>query len=298
MCEGHDKTQASAFTYERAVVKGWKLLKMMQADDAAAGLMFDHPRCTASSDMTSTRDAVESGYAFRSRFEFDETLEPYADLLATLGSHESGDNLELLWWHEFESQPDGKQCPPTGAMFDNVVNDKAGMIMALDNVTPSHKLAKKFADREVCPLQRPLPKLRHWSDAAYLQWQSCAATSDLRYALRANIHNADTLAVMGHILRVNANNAIIYSPSQCPGRIPRMRPRWPGVVFDMTEEKAQVLLGTPNGSGVGWLLVQRKQELGHKVVVKVSMFFSELFHEDGDIEEQPNLLFYIQDVEK
>lgn len=37
---------------------------------------------------------------------------------------------------------------------------------------------------------------------------------------------------------------------------------------------------------------------GAQIVVKVSMFFSELVHEDGDIEEQPNLLFYIQDVKE
>lgn len=265
MYEGHGETQASAFSYEQAVVKGRKLLKMMQADDAAAGLIFAHPRCTALSDVTSTRDAVESGYALRSRSEFDETLDPYADFLATLGSHDSGDNLELLWWHKFDSQQNCKRCPPTGAVFDNVVNDRAGIIIALDNVTPSHKLAKKFVDREVCPFQKPpLSKLRHWSDAAYLQWQSCASTTDLRYVLRANIHNTDTLAAMGQILGEKANNAIMYSLSQCPDRIPRMRARWPGVVFDMTEEKAQALLGTPNGSGVGWLLVQRKQELGHK----------------------------------
>lgn len=297
MDEAVDEMHASSPPYQKAIAKAQRLLEMLRVDDTASGLMLKPPRSTTSSDMAGMRDAVQSGYALRARFASDETIDPYADVLATLGSKEISDNIELLWWHNFDTLRDDELCPLTGAMFDNVVNDKAGIIIAVNNFTPAHKAEKKYAHLSTFSSQRPpLPKLKNWLDVAYLQWQSCTLKNDLCYVLRANIHNAETLAMMGHLLGENANNAIIYSPSQSPRGMQRMRPRWPGVVFDMAEEEAAALLGTPNGNGVGWLLIQRKQELGHKVIATVSIFFSELVYGDGDIEEQPNLLFYIQDV--
>lgn len=66
--------------------------------------------------------------------------------------------------------------------------------------------------------------------------------------------------------------------------------------FDARDERAQALLGTPNGSGVAWVLIQRKRYLGIKVVDKVTMFVSVFTYDEGDRTKVPNLLFHIKDV--
>jgi hypothetical protein len=297
------KTPGPELTYQKAVSKGQKLLAMMRADDASAGQMFHPPRSTASSDLTGL-DAWDSGYDTRLLTDCNDPIETYENVLESLESNarswddDFGDNLEPYWVHRYETvQKDGNVCPATGAKFANVVNNKAGMLIAFNNFGPGYMAARKIADMGLDPARAPpLPKLKNWSDVAFLQWMSCAASdSDLRFVLRANIHNDDTLAIMSHLIGEDSGTKLLIgSPLSDESR--QARPHWPGMVFDMESEAAQALLGTPNGSGVGWLLAQRKRELGHKVVGKVTLFFSEFDHEDGDVEDQPNLLFHIEDV--
>ena len=170
------------------------------------------------------------------------------------------------------------------------------MIVALNNFNPAYKQRQLLAKMEgkLDPaILSPLPKIQRWSDVAFLQWDSCVPDDQrdqMRSVLRSNFHNVETLAIMSHILGEDASS--LMTPRHgCY----RKRPRWPGVVLDMKKEKAQALLGTPNGSGVDWLLVERKRELGSKIIDKVFMFFSEYEHDDGVIEEQPNLLFAFKD---
>jgi hypothetical protein len=41
----------------------------------------------------------------------------------------------------------------------------------------------------------------------------------------------------------------------------------------MDTEEAQALLGSVNGSGIGWLLIEHKQQLGIKTVKQVTLFY-------------------------
>ena len=58
----------------------------------------------------------------------------------------------------------------------------------------------------------------------------------------------------------------------------------------METEEGKALLGTPNGSGIAWLLAQHRKQLGDKAVKKVQLWYS--------ITSAPNLLFHIKDVKK
>ena len=162
----------------------------------------------------------------------------------------------------------------------------------------NHRWLMKWApdSRAGCLNKRAmsLPKLQKWSDIAFLTLNCCVAKNELRYVLRANIQNDDTVAVISLLLNEDASGKIIPFPRPACWR---NRPRWPGIVFDK-EENVQALLGTPNGSGVAWLLTQRKRGLGHRIVDKVTLFFTEhRYSSSDDIHENPNLLFHIKNVE-
>ena len=54
-------------------------------------------------------------------------------------------------------------------------------------------------------------------------------------------------------------------------------PGWPGITFDISTREAQALLGTPNGSGVAWMLPQHQSSFGNKKVQSTTIFENEKF---------------------
>lgn len=67
---------------------------------------------------------------------------------------------------------------------------------------------------------------------------------------------------------------------------------FPGVTFDTGSEEGKTISGTPNGAGVAWLLIQRKQELGHGTIKDVTVFWAE--YEGMSRGDCPRLLFRIE----
>jgi hypothetical protein len=74
----------------------------------------------------------------------------------------------------------------------------------------------------------------------------------LKYLIRIHIVNPDTLNILKTV---------------CGGPCPA----WPGTSFDINQKKKSgvlidqnglALLGTPNGGGAAWLLINHKQQLG------------------------------------
>jgi hypothetical protein len=151
--------------------------------------------------------------------------------------------------------------PATTAILCSIINRKAGLLIADSNFGPEYclRLQGRYPGT-------PVPQLRQWSDITYLPRMdardlhpvSSLKASNLRYVLRLNIINDHTLAVIQHILEslkwFNANSL------------------WPGVEFGMNTEEGKALLGTLNGSGVGFPLAQHKEVLGmHKSVKQVRL---------------------------
>ena len=98
---------------------------------------------------------------------------------------------------------------------------------------------------------------RQWSDVIFLGWKSvCKAAnpqadvSSLRYILRQTVSNQITLGVIDS-----------YAPNVGA---------WPGKSFDINSRGGQALLGTPNGYGIAFMLLQHQAELGNKKVQKVT----------------------------
>ncbi|CAN9079219.1 unnamed protein product [Alternaria alternata] len=143
-----------------------------------------------------------------------------------------------------------------------------------------------------------LPKLRYWSDVAFLQWKSLAPPTEqapipeLKIVVRYAILNLDTRAVCNTILaslrrrrQEKAKPGVSYD---------KWFPRWPGTTFPIASEEAKALCGTPNGTGVLWLLAQHKVGLGCKTVDKVTMFYRD--ESAIGLSGVPTLIFYVKDV--
>jgi hypothetical protein len=123
------------------------------------------------------------------------------------------------------------------------------------------------------------PPLNKLSDVLFINWQSSAKGEDisnLKYFFRLHIKNDLTKARIK-----DAAGEVI--------------PRWPGTSFGMNQEEGQALLGTPNGLGVAYFLIEHKKQLNVKIPTKVTVF-STPSPSEGD-EDYVHLLFYIDDVD-
>jgi hypothetical protein len=103
--------------------------------------------------------------------------------------------------------------------------------------------------------------------------------------LRNAIENADTLNVIKEIM--NEYRRVHKKDKE-------YEPGWAGIDLGIDSKQLQALLGTLNGHGVAWLLIQHKAEklLGHKTVGKATLFFTT----NAERGNQPSLLFHLKDI--
>lgn len=136
------------------------------------------------------------------------------------------------------------------------------------------------------PKQTPpvdvFPDFKLWSDIAYLQWADLHKETSglypckLRYIFRTPCVNPITQDVIKRVME----------------RTKKRLGKWPGETFYMETDEGKAILGTPNGSGVGYLLAQHANQLGDKIVEKVVVF-----QDEGKKQPRPpSLLFYIKDL--
>jgi hypothetical protein len=136
------------------------------------------------------------------------------------------------------------------------------------------------------PQQKPpvttVPALKQWSDIIYLPWMelhtptSGTKVSDLKYIMRTPCVNPTTQLVVTEVLK----------------RTGKQLGPWPGATFSADTKEGNALMGTPNGHGVGFMLVQHKKQLGNKVVEKITVF-----QDAGKKQPRPpSLLFHIKDT--
>lgn len=147
---------------------------------------------------------------------------------------------------------------PTNAYFFNVVNVESGSVVVVNNKSPSNTVSSV------------LPIVSYWSDVVWIQFVKAAmdAGKDVNQ-LKDSIHscfqyfitNEVTLKTMNTALRNRGHNSI---------------PTWEEkITWTMDEEEGQALLGTPNGSGCGFLLATHKSKLGLNTIKDVTIWADE-----------------------
>jgi hypothetical protein len=103
-----------------------------------------------------------------------------------------------------------------------------------------------------------LPRLRGWSDIAWLQWVEIAGENakNLRYVLRSPVAKTEAQWLINRAFQLSSKEL----------------KTWPGVDFDMATDEGKALLSSPNGAGVAYLLSTHKRHLGRRTISKVTVF--------------------------
>lgn len=154
--------------YTTAVKKGHKLLLLMRS-----------PKPPLVSQKFTVEDIGKYGYELR-RYGCDDDFEYYNSMLTSLGTYDyvravvdkdnmGGDNIDMALTHKTDVVISGVLILKTHACFDSVLNIKAGLFIAMNNITSEAKRMDYMQSARDGHLP-PLPALRHWSDIAFLQW--------------------------------------------------------------------------------------------------------------------------------
>ncbi|KAK4546125.1 hypothetical protein LTR36_002262 [Oleoguttula mirabilis] len=223
---------------------------------------------------------------------FDEYI-PITDALTSLGLSTSkapnGDNTLVAWEHASNAIVNGKQYWATHGDYTNVYNPRQGVIIANFNFGPAHQIGEEPDLKEQHPDIVP-PPLKQWSDVAFLEYQAeCQAQNhdmkNLKYIFRYGCQNYDTSYVVD----------AIFDPDQANPDNVEQAPLWSQrKVYTLDTEQGKALLGTPNGNGIAWFLIQHRQQLGQKRVKSVSIFREN--EREGVTYTGPCLLFEIEEA--
>ncbi|RMY24940.1 hypothetical protein D0866_11252 [Hortaea werneckii] len=143
----------------------------------------------------------------------------------------------------------------------NCFSARYGFVVAEYNVSPAEQIKRNEA--KGMDWEWHAPWLSKWSDVLYvvMRWQTGFGETrfgSYRWCFRAMVKNRETKAVVKQALG---------------GRLQNVRP-WPGKSFRVSRdsEVGKALLGSPNGSGVGFMFADRKTDLGKKVVSEIIIF--------------------------
>ncbi|KAK5677152.1 hypothetical protein LTS10_010341 [Elasticomyces elasticus] len=178
---------------------------------------------------------------------------------------------------------------PTGAIYANFMNPKAGLILCVNNYGPDWKI-KQAAAKVPPQVIGPAPPMKQLSDILFFQWKIACAKhliskfnspiNRLKYIYQRGIADADTIAVVDAITSLPDEGIIA----------------WPGKYYSFTRDNepddlkkaiAHALLGTPQGASVAFMLLQHADDLGIKIPRGVRLF--------GTPTDR-NMIFYLEDM--
>ncbi|KAF9737450.1 hypothetical protein PMIN03_000860 [Paraphaeosphaeria minitans] len=300
-----DSPMASDELWCAAQAKGAQMYYNFWKSDATAGRAYNPPRLSANSVfradnmnnmMYSTwgwsdgdrkyNDAVFNEYYGPGWIDCVRArgigITPWQDIYAYNFKHgvanardEHGQPIPL---NEQSYQAYGNNYRVTGARSTFGVQDKAGSIMVSIAVSPAESF-KALYGREAHPDE--LPQLRSLSDLLWAGWQRGSNphngnpnVKNLNSMFMMWIINRDTLSIMKRALHARGKDK--YSV-------------WPGDDFSTAEPEGQALLGSPNGKPMGYLVNQRKLDMGVKLIYNIRVFTGK----PGDF---PIMMFWLQNI--
>ncbi|KAI4247297.1 MAG: hypothetical protein LQ352_006203 [Teloschistes flavicans] len=190
----------------------------------------------------------------------------------------------------------GVEREKTGGFFDIIYSRTAAAIIALNIISPRGQLLKQSI--KPTEANRLLPTVSRLSDIAWYVWSDILARNDpangppdtlqpntargygpqdpggLRYIGHDDITNPTTTRIIKYILETKNDGYLVR--------------QYPGFTFTMDEDEGLALLGSPNGGGTAYMLMDRFREMGvRKPTVTVWTFELEWFCMMWNLEDGP-----------
>jgi len=160
------------------------------------------------------------------------------------------------------------------------------------NYGPAYRAATGGTSVKKWPEGAPFPELRQWSDVIGLTWihlTNDQQSKNLRWMFRRQVRNDDGQDIIGYVCeQENRGQAKGGDASGAKWQAPK----WPGVQFTPNDvDSFNGLLGTPNASGIVWLLAQHKAAMGQKTIKSITVWYDEQVGAYA-----PSMLFEIGDA--
>ncbi|KAI5361537.1 hypothetical protein Slin14017_G082700 [Septoria linicola] len=203
---------------------------------------------------------LEHGYH---NFQSVGTFELSAKREVEYFSSELGIHTEKEFWIKNSANHNRRsQWPQTGALFENLVNVREGVLIAEMNFEPDNENEEN--DLGLRPDQ--IVPLKRWSDVAGLQWIASVTA--------AGEGNVVTPRRIEHIIRHNIVMTAMEKPMGLITGVtdPEELGEFPGKSYPITSAQGLAALGTAHGKGVAWLLAQHKAAFGVLTIDHVNFY--------------------------
>ncbi|KAH7127228.1 hypothetical protein B0J11DRAFT_579636 [Dendryphion nanum] len=290
-------TEASDDLWNTAVCRGRKLFHMMLVNNAIAGSLFTPPQASASSPFRNFPGKVCTDEFNRWNWKFENAPchvdylgKAYYGIEAALEAYgvaksgwrmvqaEHDNRFGPIPLENQDYDVDGRRYRSTGSYFKSAMNRMYGVVLLSSSYGPENE--GQFRSPPVPAHELPL--LKRLSDVVWGMWSQNAGPNyigNVRYFFRWSITN---IAASQIIKRALTGKKLVES--------------YPCDSFQSTDpaprdEAFYALLGSPNGLGVAYFLIQHKGTLGVKYVHKIDVFgFDSVL-----VSNKPILVFHISD---
>ncbi|KAJ4372715.1 hypothetical protein N0V86_008080 [Didymella sp. IMI 355093] len=276
-----DGSPAMGDELQKAKNKACTLWAQMHVDDTKAGKYFSPERDSAHSDYLELSDLSDWGYFTKKtginhpKCDMSNIKNGYGlqDVLEAKGF--SADKKDWKCVRITHGEPESKTTPidgqsynvrgsqmtlrSTGALYQFAMNEKDGILVVAKRFSPAHQA--KYRQPPI-PMNQ-LPELRSSSDIAWLAWKPLHDKgTKLNHIITWSVTNSGSARLLAAALDAVADETQTAVDTN-------LKP-YPWKQFDVER-----LSGSPNGIGVGFMLVQHKPEIGNRRTKKIDVFLAD-----------------------
>ncbi|KAJ5907388.1 hypothetical protein N7495_000070 [Penicillium taxi] len=263
-----------------ALTKGSELNCGMEKTGASAATCFSKPT-QLTSGFQQFIDLKKWGWITYEQ-DFYKSNIPYVSITATLDqlSIEPDDLIYTETRHDADVTVNRVEYDSTGAHYNNAYAPDNGLIIADDSKSPASMSQDCLVD--------PLPKLQRWSDVSFLTWEEICrqkqkSVQGLKYIIQNWIENETTESILRRALGE-------------PSNFNDWKKYQDGIILDNenSPNAFAAVLGSPNGAGTAWMLIQHRNQLGPKKIFQITVLGigAQLL----EVKWHPALIFNITDL--
>ncbi|KAL8968691.1 MAG: hypothetical protein Q9183_002344 [Haloplaca sp. 2 TL-2023] len=236
-----DLAKRAPFNFEYAKCKGESLWRMVQ--DAFNGQRQAGPDFTQNDfDNGWTKTAITGGLGGLP-VGWDPAFQTFANNRVPTSTELH--HLRALQDKSFKNRNGNTVQSPSRGEYQLYYAPSHKAMLARNVESPTYR--RKSQGYPPAAIQDAIPPLHRLSDVSWYTYSRLSnSPGDLRYIGHHFISNDDSNLIIDQLLRNTPNIG------------------WPGLTLDINTNEAKALLGTPNGVGVAWLMMDRARVLGRR----------------------------------